>query len=425
MLPVVVPGNEQNLDLARVFQRAGWTVITFHYRGTWGTPGTFAFRTAVEDADALYLRLQQQEFARAWGVDAHRIVIAGHSLGGYVAARIAASHPGILGAALIAPWDISYDARAWSALSPQRLAAAGAANFDDVAGRMGSSTPASLTRDVMREGPALDLTALAAPLASRRLLIFTETRDDPDDRAVALLAKLKRRHGPLFASPQLVADHGFNDHRIGSKSCCSTGSRAYRARRRCAEALRRDGCSVHPGDRRVDIAVAGCDVFGRFRAEIDDRDDLIVGLESEKRFDRGAVHDLAGLPRRAEALRMRGEKQILHRGRRCRQVFFGAHPIGVGGRAHNDHRRGAQELLCFARFDRRARRLVRIDRGRGGFAPHRAEAFARTAGQHRKLPGLRELVIRRPGCGFDQFANRFARHVARALADRTAIANCL
>jgi hypothetical protein len=34
MLPVVVPGNEQNLDLARVFQRAGWTVITFHYRGT-------------------------------------------------------------------------------------------------------------------------------------------------------------------------------------------------------------------------------------------------------------------------------------------------------------------------------------------------------------------------------------------------------
>jgi pimeloyl-ACP methyl ester carboxylesterase len=131
-----LPGNEQNLDLARVFQRAGWTVITFHYRGTWGTPGTFTYRTGDEDAGALYGRLQHPALARAWGVDGKRIVLVGHSFGGYAAARLAATQPGILGAALIAPWDISYDARAWSALSPQRLAAAGAANFDDVAGRM-------------------------------------------------------------------------------------------------------------------------------------------------------------------------------------------------------------------------------------------------------------------------------------------------
>jgi pimeloyl-ACP methyl ester carboxylesterase len=33
------PGNEQNLDLAQSIRRAGWNVLTLHYRGAWGSPG--------------------------------------------------------------------------------------------------------------------------------------------------------------------------------------------------------------------------------------------------------------------------------------------------------------------------------------------------------------------------------------------------
>jgi pimeloyl-ACP methyl ester carboxylesterase len=36
------PGTELNLDLARVFQRAGWNVLAIHYRGVWGAPGISA-----------------------------------------------------------------------------------------------------------------------------------------------------------------------------------------------------------------------------------------------------------------------------------------------------------------------------------------------------------------------------------------------
>jgi pimeloyl-ACP methyl ester carboxylesterase len=35
------PGNEQNLDLAQAARRAGWNVLTLHYRGSWGSPGPF------------------------------------------------------------------------------------------------------------------------------------------------------------------------------------------------------------------------------------------------------------------------------------------------------------------------------------------------------------------------------------------------
>ena len=56
--PVVVllhgfPGNEQNLDLAQSLRRAGWAVVTFHYRGSWGSEGTFTFDGAIEDTAAV------------------------------------------------------------------------------------------------------------------------------------------------------------------------------------------------------------------------------------------------------------------------------------------------------------------------------------------------------------------------------------
>ena len=37
-----LPGNEKNLDLAQAIRRAGWNVVTFNYRGSWGSPGCSA-----------------------------------------------------------------------------------------------------------------------------------------------------------------------------------------------------------------------------------------------------------------------------------------------------------------------------------------------------------------------------------------------
>ena len=47
-----LPGNEQNLDLAQGLRRAGWAVMTFHYRGSWGSEGDFSIDHVLEDASA-------------------------------------------------------------------------------------------------------------------------------------------------------------------------------------------------------------------------------------------------------------------------------------------------------------------------------------------------------------------------------------
>ncbi|HEY6843035.1 MAG TPA: alpha/beta fold hydrolase, partial [Thermoanaerobaculia bacterium] len=94
-----LPGNEKNLDLAQAVRRAGWNAITFNYRGSWGSPGSFRFAQNPQDADAVLAYVREN--ASKLGVDTSRIVIAGHSMGGWVAALVAGHDRNLRGAILI------------------------------------------------------------------------------------------------------------------------------------------------------------------------------------------------------------------------------------------------------------------------------------------------------------------------------------
>jgi pimeloyl-ACP methyl ester carboxylesterase len=105
------PGNEQNLDLAQAARRAGWNVLTFHYRGSWGSGGDFSFLGAAEDTHAALAFLEDPANDARYRIDPKRIAVAGHSMGGYMAADAAADDPRVVGLFLIDPWNIAADAR--------------------------------------------------------------------------------------------------------------------------------------------------------------------------------------------------------------------------------------------------------------------------------------------------------------------------
>jgi pimeloyl-ACP methyl ester carboxylesterase len=101
-----LPGNEKNLDLAQAVRRAGWNAVTVNYRGSWGSPGEFRFGGNLEDANAVLAFVRDAANARRLGIDPQRVVVAGHSMGGWVTAFTAAHHPELLGAVLISSADM-------------------------------------------------------------------------------------------------------------------------------------------------------------------------------------------------------------------------------------------------------------------------------------------------------------------------------
>jgi len=78
------PGNEQNLDLAYSIRRAGWNVLFPHYRGSWGSAGTFSFSNAIEDTQAALDFLRDPANAKKYRIDTKKIVLVGHSMGGFM-----------------------------------------------------------------------------------------------------------------------------------------------------------------------------------------------------------------------------------------------------------------------------------------------------------------------------------------------------
>jgi len=89
-----LPGNEKNLDLAQAVRRAGWNAITFNYRGSWGSPGSFRFGNNLQDADAV-LRFLAKPANRALPVAESRL---SNKLCGRIPGRIPAmAHPAEIG----------------------------------------------------------------------------------------------------------------------------------------------------------------------------------------------------------------------------------------------------------------------------------------------------------------------------------------
>jgi pimeloyl-ACP methyl ester carboxylesterase len=81
-----LPGYEINGDLAQSIRRAGWNVLLFHYRGTWGVGGSFSQSSAIDDTAEVIGFVRQPENSAKYRIDPQRIVVIGHSFGGFLAA---------------------------------------------------------------------------------------------------------------------------------------------------------------------------------------------------------------------------------------------------------------------------------------------------------------------------------------------------
>jgi pimeloyl-ACP methyl ester carboxylesterase len=206
-----LPGNEQNLDLAQAVRRAGWNVLTLHYRGSWGSPGRFSLAGAFDDTEVAMAYLTQPENARELNIDTHRIVIAGHSMGGFLAARHAAGHDDVAGVVLLDPWNAGATGKTVLA-KPEGRQDAIASMGEDFGNSLAGTDAATLMAEVERHAGGWDLADSMARLARKPLLIV-DAQYGNAQQVAPLAAAARARGGPVTAVT-LASDHGFADHRI-------------------------------------------------------------------------------------------------------------------------------------------------------------------------------------------------------------------
>ncbi len=206
-----LPGNEQNLDLAQAVRRAGWNVLTMHYRGSWGSPGTFTTAGAIEDGEAAMAFLRQPENAAKYGIDTRRVLIGGHSLGGFVAALYAAAHPELPGLVLLDAANFGAAGKELRAHPEMRAEMIGALN--DLGNSLAGTDAERLTDEFTQHGDDWDLMLRLPELARRPTLVIGASQGGGQENQ-ALADAIRAQHKARVTSLTLDSDHSFADHRI-------------------------------------------------------------------------------------------------------------------------------------------------------------------------------------------------------------------
>jgi len=218
--PVVIllhgfPGNERNLDLAQSIRRAGWDVLFFDYRGSWGSPGDFSFTHSIEDTQAAIAYLRDPANAKRLRSDPNNLVLVGHSMGGFLARYAAAHDPAIRAVALISAASMGVDTVESTPPEHRAMAAAPIATHFAAEGMapLAGCTPESLANEVIANADAWNVPNLAPALASRPVLVITSD----DGLALsndAFTAAIHNAGGKQITTLHLPTDHSYSDHRI-------------------------------------------------------------------------------------------------------------------------------------------------------------------------------------------------------------------
>ena len=198
-----LPGNEKNLDLAQAMRRAGWTVIAPNYRGSWGSPGKFSFKGNLDDAKAVLAYVRAPANAAKLGIDPKKIVVMGHSMGGWVTAVTGGRDADLAGAVLISAADMSTSA---NRPADQRLKLA-EENRESLA-----ASARQMADEIATLGPEVGFAAAAPGLARHPLLVVTSD-DGLQPAADKLVIDVKQRGGRV-AVVHIATDHGYSTARI-------------------------------------------------------------------------------------------------------------------------------------------------------------------------------------------------------------------
>jgi pimeloyl-ACP methyl ester carboxylesterase len=208
------PGDEKNADLAQAVRRAGFNALVFHYRGAWGSEGEYSRSHVLEDVAAALHWLRTPAVADSYRVNRRRLILVGHSLGGFAALYGAAADSEVRDIAALAPGDLG---RRGERLKDPAAFAAYPRWADPQLGPLRGTSGKALAQELVDHAAEWHLERYAHILAGKRVLLVAATRDAsfPLGEVYEPVGAALRREGAQHLTAEtLDADHMFSNSRV-------------------------------------------------------------------------------------------------------------------------------------------------------------------------------------------------------------------
>lgn len=210
------PGYEKNFDLAQALRRAGYNVMVFHYRGCWGSTGTYSVSNVLEDAEAAIDLLKTDACRTACRVDSDKIILMGYSLGGLTALITLANHPEIKSMAFLVGFNFGRYAKGLAG-DEKKISEAERFWEGSFAPLRGTSKEEFIA-EIIRNRDKWDLVDYAEKLSGKNLLLVGGAYDtcaDVENHHNPIVEVLKKNHANNLTDVILETDHDCSNMRIG------------------------------------------------------------------------------------------------------------------------------------------------------------------------------------------------------------------
>lgn len=212
-----------NLDVAMALRRAGFNVLSFNYRGCWGSGGVFTLMNAFEDVQAAVAFVRKEGEAGRMRIDPNRILLLGYSYGAPVVLKAAAEDPAIRAVASIDGTDMRANVAILRSHGQQ------AAAWLESLGMIRFESGRAFVEEVVAQADQWDPAARVAGLAGKEVLMIAATRGTLKDGVPRPSMEELFGAGSRVTALVLDTDHEFSDRRIALARAIVQWARATHA----------------------------------------------------------------------------------------------------------------------------------------------------------------------------------------------------
>jgi pimeloyl-ACP methyl ester carboxylesterase len=207
------PGHDINLDIAHTLRRGGWNTLVFHYRGSWGSEGVFTFSNMLTDTENVLIHLIKN--SERLKVSTEKLMLLGHSMGGWAALMIASRMKEVRYLVNIAGFDLG---GLGSIIAIDEIAKEYArSTFQELVIPLKVESVEFLLHEAISHKEEWSATDHIEELKDRSLLLIGATNDKlslPELNYLRLKKALEKINASDLSCSLIDSDHSFSDGRI-------------------------------------------------------------------------------------------------------------------------------------------------------------------------------------------------------------------